>query len=239
MARKAQTAKRDECLLRYEPIDRNYRDSQKASLERALSKEERLALRFYVGRGYRSMNDRLRKDGVADRQSARLIAAILKMPPTPAEIVLYRGLHIVSGMESFDDFWRHMKVGGLYKALGFHSFSQDPVHANRFAHPWGSVVRVVVPAGSHLIYNEDEKEWIAPHGSLYRFDGSVVCGCKKKKPPIVGAVELDLDINCRKTPRRLFQFTIFTSRNPPNRSNQSKRPNQRSRGPFSRLHPPA
>ena len=224
------------CRLGYQPIDKAYRNLQSSFIENNLSKEEKEAFYFYRGKGYRTMNEHVRQ-GIPDSPSFFLQSAIQKAPAIPETISLYLGLALVQNMVEFEDFWRHMKVGSLYKALGFHSFSQDPVHANHFANPWGSVIVVQIPAGSRLLYNQEEKEWIAPHGSLYRYDGHITCGCQKKKPPVVGAVELDLNLGCKNNqPRKLFKFTLFT--NPNSKPPSNNRSRKSSITAFARLHPP-
>lgn len=222
------------CKLAYSAIDRGFRDRQTAQLLSGLTTLERQAFDYYRGKGYRAMNANLR-NGLWDAESKNLQSAIYKMPTTTEQLILYRGLSLMPGMKTFADFWRHMELGKRYRAIGFHSFSQDPVHANRFAYPWGSVILVKVPTGSHLMYNEEEKEWIAPHGSFYQFDGALSCGCSKKKAPIVGAVQLDLNLECKKQPRSLYSFTLITP-HPPNFSPNYSPPSRRKPS-FSAIHP--
>jgi hypothetical protein len=84
--------------------------------------------------------------------------------------------------------------------------SQDPLHARQF----GDVMVIRVPVGSMLLYSAEEKEWIAPAGSVYRYEGSVTCGCLKKKSKS-SAVDLNMNLDCHKNePKRKYAFTLFT-----------------------------
>jgi hypothetical protein len=99
--------------------------------------------------------------------------AILAAPPTPVSIWMFRGIGT-----SLPSTFSKLKIGTILRSQGFQSLTTSA----KVAHQFGCINKVLVPKGSQLIKapTEFEGEWIAPHGSLYRFLGRQYCPSSNK-----------------------------------------------------------